>query len=68
MVKTIFIEGLSCAHCVRRVEAALNGISGVKAEVSLESKSASVTAPDGVEDKILVDAVTDAGYEVISIG
>jgi Cu+-exporting ATPase len=68
MIKTIIIDGLSCAHCVRRVETALNGISGVKAEVCLESRSASVMVPDGVEDKILIDAVTDAGYEVVSIG
>jgi copper chaperone CopZ len=67
MVKTIVIDGLSCAHCVRRVEAALNAIPGVKAEVSLDSKTASVAVPDGTADTVLTDAVVDAGYGVLSI-
>ncbi|MDR2400956.1 MAG: heavy-metal-associated domain-containing protein [Deferribacteraceae bacterium] len=67
MLKTIVIEGLNCQHCVHRVEKALNAIDGVKAEVDLNSKSASVTAPDTIEDKVLTDAIADAGYEVVSI-
>jgi Cu2+-exporting ATPase/Cu+-exporting ATPase len=67
MVKTITIEGLSCHHCVARTQTALNGIDGVEAKVDLASKTATVTVPDGTSDQVLIDAVTGAGYEVVSI-
>ncbi|MDR2105531.1 MAG: heavy-metal-associated domain-containing protein [Deferribacteraceae bacterium] len=67
MLKTIFIEGLSCQHCVHRVEDALNALDGVKAVVELASNSAAVTAPDGFDDNVLIEAVVSAGYEVSSI-
>ncbi len=67
MTKKIIIEGMMCEHCTGRVEKALRAISGVKdVTMSLEEKSATVTA-DGTSDNELKDAVTEAGYEVISI-
>ena len=37
IMKTIFIEGMSCGHCSKRVEEALKSVKGVKSvEVSLE--------------------------------
>ena len=59
------IEGMSCMHCVGRVEKAISAVPGVsKAEVSLENKSAVVT---GGEPEALKAAVVDAGYEVSEI-
>jgi copper chaperone CopZ len=54
-------------HCVGRVQKALDGIEGVKAQVDLASKSAQVTVSDGITDAMLSDAVTEAGYDVIQI-
>ena len=68
MNKTMMIEGMMCAHCTGRVEKALSAIDGVSAvEMSLEGKSASLTLSKEVPDQILTDAVTQAGYEVVSI-
>ena len=67
MKKEMFIEGMSCNHCKGRVEAALNNIDGVHAEVSLEDKKAVLKLSHPVEDDLLVKAVTDAGYEVVEI-
>lgn len=68
MKKTIKIEGMMCTHCTGRVEQALSAIDGVTAvEVSLEGKSATLTLSKEVDDKVLSDAVTQAGYEVVSI-
>ncbi len=68
MKKTMKIEGMTCSHCTGRVEKALSAIDGVTAvEMSLESKSATLTLSREVEDKVLTDAVTEAGYEVVSI-
>lgn len=67
MTKTIKIEGMSCGHCSARVEKALNAIAGVSAKVDLENKTASVELSAEISDEILKNAVTDAGYEVVSI-
>lgn len=64
---TMKIEGMACGHCKAAVEKALNAIDGVKAEVNLEAKTASVEAPADVDQEVLKKAVEDAGYEVISI-
>jgi len=68
MKKTMKIEGMMCAHCTGRVEQALSAIDGVSAvEMSLEGKSAALTLSKEVADQVLADAVTQAGYEVVSI-
>lgn len=67
MEKEMWIEGMSCNHCKARVEAVLNGIDGVQAQVSLEDKKAVLQLSHPVEDDLLVKAVTDAGYEVVKI-
>ena len=65
MTKTMTIEGMMCMHCAGRVEKALNDLPGVSATVHLEAKTATVTGE--VSDEALTKAVTDAGYEVVTI-
>ena len=65
--KVLTIEGMMCGHCTGRVEQALNALEGVKAEVSLDDKTATVTATEDVSEEMLVKAVTDAGYTVIDV-
>ena len=67
MTKTITINGMMCAHCVAHVDKALNAIDGVSAQVSLENKNAVCTLTKDVADDVLKNAVTEAGYEVVSI-
>ena len=68
MNKTMMIEGMMCAHCTGRVEKALLAVDGVeKVEMSLEGKSAVLTLSKPVDDQMLAGAVTQAGYEVVSI-
>ena len=68
MKKTMIIEGMMCTHCTGRVEKALAAVDGVTAvEMSLEGKSAALTLSKDVDDKVLTDAVTEAGYEVVSV-
>ena len=68
MKKTMMIEGMMCAHCSGRVEAALNALDGVTAHVDLAGKRAQVTLTKDVTDDALRKAVTDAGYTVTAIG
>lgn len=68
MTKTMIINGMACDHCKARVEAALKALEGVaNAEVTLQKKKAVITLSSPVEDNILTQAVTDAGYQVVSI-
>ena len=68
MNKTMKIEGMMCAHCTGRVEKALAAIDGVdKVEMSLEGKSAALTLSKDVDNQVLTSAVTEAGYEVVSV-
>lgn len=67
MTKKLNIEGMTCGHCSAHVEKALNGIEGVTAVVNLEGNYADVTIEGGVSDDALRAAVTEAGYEVVSI-
>ncbi len=67
MKKVIEINGMSCGHCQARVEKALNGISGVEAKVELKKNRAVVNLKSEISDETLKNAVTEAGYEVVSI-
>ena len=64
---TMKIEGMMCPHCQAAVTKALNALEGVKAEVNLEKKEADVEASEGVTKEALTEAVTEAGYGVISV-
>lgn len=68
MRKVIQIEGMTCGHCSAAVKKALEALDGVQeARVDLEAKQAAVTLAGDVSDDTLKAAVTDAGYDVLSI-
>lgn len=68
MKKKIFIEGMSCQHCVNHVTEALEEISGVKSvNVDLAGKSATVQLDHEVGDEKFREAIDELGYEVTSI-
>ena len=68
MQKIVSIEGMSCAHCtgaVKKVLSALEGVTDV--QVSLEDKRAVVTMSADVPDDALAAAVTEEGFQVLSV-
>ncbi|MEG0509249.1 MAG: heavy metal translocating P-type ATPase [Eubacterium sp.] len=63
MLKKLHINDMSCKHCVKRATDTLNAIDGVSnVEVSLENAGATLSVTDAVTDKMLCDALDDAGY------
>ncbi len=59
------IDGMSCSHCVQRVQDALEAVEGVtKADVDLDAAQATVTHTGAVSHDTLAQAVADAGYDV----
>jgi copper chaperone CopZ len=58
------ISGMTCGHCVGRVEKALKALEGVTVE-KIDLKSAVLAIdPNRVSSPAVVRAVADAGYEV----
>lgn len=67
MKKVLKIEGMLCAHCTNRVQKALLSVDGVeKVVMNFEDQTATVII-DEVNNEQLIEAVTDAGYEVIEV-
>lgn len=59
------INGMSCGHCVKRVENALKDLEGVKnANVSLEKSSAEVDYDESkVSPDKMIEAIKEIEYE-----
>ncbi|MEE8318700.1 MAG: heavy metal translocating P-type ATPase, partial [Dehalococcoidales bacterium] len=60
------VTGMTCASCAASIEKGLSGVSGVSGvNVNFASEKASVTYnADKVDERILIDAVKEAGYGV----
>ena len=68
ITKTIFIEGMSCGHCAKRIEDALKSVNGVKSvSISLENKKADVVVKNDIDNEILKTVIEDLGFEVMNI-
>lgn len=62
------VNGMSCASCVGRVEAALSKVPGVgSVTVNLATEQASIRPVGAVDRHALIQAVEKAGYEVPAI-
>lgn len=63
-MKTVYIDGMMCPHCQARVREILSAYDcGV--EVDLENKCAKLSAE--VDNTKITEAITNAGYKVVSI-
>lgn len=62
---TLKVSGMTCGHCVRAVQSALEGRAGVKrADVDLQGGRASVEYDENVvTPRELAGVVADEGYE-----
>ena len=68
MKKKVFIEGMSCEHCVNHVKEALNELEGVTSVyVSLEDKMAMLESSITIGDGDIQYIIGDAGYDVSRI-
>lgn len=68
LTKKLTIEGMSCNHCVKRVESALLDLEGlVSVKVNLSSKTAMIDVEDNFNDTLLFNAIDDAGYDLTQV-
>ncbi len=61
----IKVEGMSCGHCVSRVEDALKGIDGVRVDsVEIGEVVVALAPEEGAKDAVLA-AIESAGYTAV---
>ncbi|WP_455565491.1 cation transporter [Modicisalibacter luteus] len=62
MHTTITITGMTCASCADSIQATLNALPGVEAEVSYDQGRAVVTRPGEVGTERLLETIRAKGY------
>ena len=62
MKKTLKVNGMSCMHCVARVEKALAAVDGVT-DVTVSMEKGEAVVGGNFDVAAAVKAVTDAGYD-----
>ena len=67
---TLKISGMSCQHCVRTVESALQGVNGVASAAVDLSKGRAVVEYDPAQTnpRALANVVMDEGYAAEEMG
>ncbi|PAF50751.1 copper resistance protein CopZ [Helicobacter sp. 13S00401-1] len=66
MKSVLKVEGMSCSHCVDKVEKFIGELDGVSSiDVSLENKTVTVEHDDKVKVDSIKEAIEDAGYDVV---
>ena len=64
---TFHVKGMSCDHCVNAVSQELRDLAGVRTvAVDLASGSVTVASDAPLDDALVVAAVDEAGYELVS--
>ena len=68
MKKKVFIDGMSCGHCVARVEKAFKEDGGAReVSVNLDEKNALVELEKDLTDEKIKEILDNVGYDVIRI-
>ncbi|MCT4663174.1 MAG: heavy-metal-associated domain-containing protein [Tissierellales bacterium] len=65
MEKLVKVEGMSCMHCENRVKNALEAIDADILEISADKDLVRVNISSEDELKEVVEAIEDAGYDVV---
>lgn len=66
MKKKLYIEGMSCQHCVMRVTNVLKDLDGVESvDVNLKEGYALVGISRILDDNDYIKAIDEAGYDFI---
>lgn len=59
---TLQITGMTCTHCARSAQDALNALAGVRAEVSYAEARARVETDGSIDNTRLLDALASKGF------
>ncbi len=66
MENTFTVKGMSCEHCKKSVEKALNSLKGIKnIDVDLKQETVTIEHDKSVTFKKMKNIVKNAGYKLI---
>lgn len=66
---TVTAKGMTCEHCVHAVTEEVSKLAGVKyVDVDLDTGRVSVTSESPLDEGAVVQAIDEAGYEVVASG
>ncbi len=65
--KTFGVAGMSCQHCVNRVQEAVNDIEGAAGVVNLKKGIVVVSMSHEISDEVIVSAIERYGYNVTGV-
>lgn len=58
------VDGMSCNNCAKHVKNALEELDGVnEVIVNLDNKNAEISYQGDIDEKLIIDAINEAGYE-----
>ena len=64
MSTTLNITGMTCGHCVKHTQEALQAVAGVD-EVTVTLEPGQATVQGSADTAALIQAVADAGYSAV---
>lgn len=65
MKKIFSVEGMSCSHCIDKIEKFVGEIDGVGfIDVDLKNKAVSVEFQNPANEELISEAILDAGFEL----
>lgn len=67
MKKKIYIEGMTCQHCVMRVKKALEDNGCDEVNIDLEKGYAEVVDENNLSDDMIRNIIDEAGYDQMKI-
>lgn len=68
MKKVIYIEGMHCQNCEKRVYNTLSNLDNVKkVKINLKKKEAIIETDETIDNEIIVKSIANIGYEVTNI-
>ena len=67
MKKKILVEGMSCAHCVYRVNEILKDIGAKDVDVNFKMKFVAAEISEDITDYAIKLALEDVGYDIVGI-
>ncbi len=63
---TYQVSGMTCQHCVNAVTGELDALPAVQSvDVDLESGAVTVTSDGPLDERVVKEAVEEAGYELV---
>ncbi len=65
--KSLEISGMKCSNCASKVEKALNSIPGVSCQVDIKKNAAKICYDRNIDEDEIRRAISDAGYELLSL-